>query len=186
MFKSSSFFLSVLYVVIVNFVVAHTLYLRANRAEAASSITSTSSDRTDSDLVLADSSGVRELRAGSGTDAAGFANSASSPTSGIEIRIFCCLTISDHDVLIGVTSGENAATTEGGAGDDSPSVIRRGSDGKPLAGCTYPRVDGISPDVPINTWSSCDHRKFNVRIGPDYNRFHIFQIYLSAQSVYFI
>ena len=44
------------------------------------------------------------------------------------------------------------------------------STGQPRAGDTYQFVDGISPNVPINTWSKCDHRKFKVRTGPNYDR----------------
>ena len=39
---------------------------------------------------------------------------------------------------------------------------------KPLAGSTYQFVDAVVPNVPINSWSKCDHTKFDLRIGPNY------------------
>jgi Protein ENHANCED DISEASE RESISTANCE 2, C-terminal len=45
-----------------------------------------------------------------------------------------------------------------------------GSSGKPIAGSTFPYFEGVSPNVDCHTWSKCDHRKFKVRVGPNYNR----------------
>jgi hypothetical protein len=36
---------------------------------------------------------------------------------------------------------------------------------------TFERVDGLPPNVPDHSWNVCDHSTFNVRVGPDYNRY---------------
>lgn len=42
---------------------------------------------------------------------------------------------------------------------------------KPVPGTTLERVSTVPPQVPPDhTWQPCDHRNFNVRVGPDYNR----------------
>lgn len=45
------------------------------------------------------------------------------------------------------------------------------SNGKPKAGGSFPQVDTPPLKSPDHTWCKCDHRLFNVRIGPNYSRF---------------
>lgn len=44
------------------------------------------------------------------------------------------------------------------------------SSSRPKTGCTLPFTDGVSPNVPTNSWGKTDHRHFKLRIGPNYDR----------------
>lgn len=86
---------------------------------------------------------------------------------------------------------ENMRQTQGGEGaekiaashlenedEEEEEVVERsvaripaGISGKPIAGYTLRQVQTPPLQSPEHTWCICDHRLFNVRIGPDYNRF---------------
>ena len=63
----------------------------------------------------------------------------------------------------------------GGAAVPSSSTVAAGvvsGHGRPPAGSTFTQVFvPPSSSAPPHTWSHCDHNTFNVRVGPDYNRF---------------
>lgn len=56
--------------------------------------------------------------------------------------------------------------------DVSETVICKSpSSTKPIPGQTYQRADVDPRSAPPHTWSFVDSKQFNVRVGPDYNRF---------------
>jgi len=65
------------------------------------------------------------------------------------------------------TSSASVASTNA---DTALTQVKASSSGKPPAGNTFRFSEGVSPNVPINTWSRCDHRKFKLRVGPNYDR----------------
>lgn len=76
-------------------------------------------------------------------------------------------------------------TTNGTINSDKGTIINRVSVGKevnadapfdsndkPSPGFTFKEVEVTDQKLaPAHTWCKCDHKLFNVRIGPDYNRF---------------
>ena len=74
--------------------------------------------------------------------------------------------------MTGMRTLDLSASSEAPTAAPAAAAVTRSisSSGKPLPGASFRFVEGVSPDVPINTWSKCDHRKFNVRSGPNYEK----------------
>eukprot|EP01041_Mallomonas_annulata_P009257 gene9257-19216_t len=145
---TSSFPIAIFYLTIANIVVGRTLWLRALRtcAIAANSNEDKSLISSDSKIILS-------------------SNSKNSSTNIIK---------SSSNNNVGKLSSSSAIST-GGDGDG----VTAGIDGVGVVTGGHIRVPGElpvavftqPPNVPDHTWNKCDHRQFNVRVGPDYNRY---------------
>ena len=137
---TSSRFMSIVYLIVANIVVGYTLRLREDRANKAGT--------TVSGIIASESPAALALMSD------GLSSEA---------------TLTEPDsVPARRSSAQDHASSSSICPDLSPNLNKPGE--KPLAGSTFPFVEGISPNVPPHTWSRCDHRKFVTRIGPNYDR----------------
>lgn len=140
--------MSLVYLATVNAVVFRTLQMRADRAKAAAA---TPAEREPVEDNIAPTAIEAPI---SGTAGGG----AAAP--GISLPMI------DVDSAIASTTGQGQAASP----PPLEVVSKPSSSGRPAAGETFRFVEGISPNVPINTWSKCDHRRFKLRVGPNYDR----------------
>jgi hypothetical protein len=68
-------------------------------------------------------------------------------------------------------TNQTTITTTGTQPASSSTTVSPVKGGKPLAGSSFKEVTTPQLQSPNHTWYKCDYRMFNVRIGPNYDRF---------------
>lgn len=139
--RSSYLVVAIFYVLVLNFVVVKTLFLRSGRVKAA----------------LAQQAQIAKDAA---IDAPQTLSRTSS-TAAVQKALF-----PDALSTVSESSGAGGPQNSSSALDVLPAHAE-----KPGIGTTVVQVFALPPNVPDHTWCKCDYRQFNVRVGPEYTRF---------------